>query len=53
MTKEEYISNLILVKEKNVDYISLQDCLGIIADTLIFLLNDRIVSEGMMDADSN
>lgn len=45
MTKEEYISKLISVKEKNVDYIPLQVCLEIIVDALIFLLNDKAESE--------
>ena len=46
MTKEEHISNLKLVKEMNVDYIPLQTCLGMIADALIFLLNDKADKEG-------
>ena len=45
MTKKEYISKLISVKEMNVDYIPLQVCLEIIADALIFLLNDKVECE--------
>lgn len=43
--REELISNLKSVKKLGIDYIPLQACLGMIADALIFLLNDKAESE--------
>ena len=45
MTKKEHIKNMKDVRDLSTDYIPLQFCLKMIADALIFLLNDRAESE--------
>lgn len=45
MTKEEHIKNMKDVRDLSADYIPLQFCLKMIAEALIFLLNDKAESE--------
>ena len=45
MTKEEHIKNMKDVRDLTTDYIPLQLCLKMIAEALIFLLNDKAERE--------